>query len=84
MPMIDFQPQPVTTKQFVVIWSARYYYDRSVEELYEKNIGQELTEERVLKPSHCDRALGQPRRPEGRSAQGALPAGMLRWLRSPG
>ena len=46
MPMITYQPQAASRSDFVAFWSARYQYAEN--HLYEKNIGRELTERRVL------------------------------------
>lgn len=47
MPMIIYQPLQATQQQFVEFWSLRYQ-DKQ-EHLYLSNIGQELTEKRILK-----------------------------------
>jgi hypothetical protein len=46
MSMIIYQPVKVDRAAFVQFWSARYIYTK--EELYDKNIGRELTEARIL------------------------------------
>lgn len=46
MPMIIYQPLQANTTEFVEFWSLRYEY--AEENLYTDNIGQELTEQRIL------------------------------------
>lgn len=45
MPMFIYDPRHVEPAEFVAFWSARYQYNR--EHLYDNNIGQELTEQRI-------------------------------------
>ena len=46
MPRLIYQPQQANPQVFVDFWSGRYHY---VEEyLYAENIGQDLTEQRIL------------------------------------
>lgn len=46
MPIIIYKPFQVNRQQFVEFWSLRYEY--AAENLYLKNIGQALTERRIL------------------------------------
>jgi hypothetical protein len=46
MPMLIYQPLQANRQQFVEFWSLRYKY--AEENLYLNNIGQELTEQRIL------------------------------------
>jgi hypothetical protein len=46
MPMIIYKPLPASPTQFVEFWSLRYRYAK--EHLYNDNIGQELSEERIF------------------------------------
>lgn len=46
MPMPIYKPVQATTAQFVGFWSLRYRDPR--EDLYDQNIGQGLTEQRIL------------------------------------
>lgn len=46
MPMHIYQPVEADMTQFVEFWSQRYEY--AEEELYDNNIGHELTEHRIL------------------------------------
>src|SRR6266511_1632125 len=46
MSMVIYQPVEADRAAFVQFWSARYFYPK--EELYDKNIGRELTEARIL------------------------------------
>ena len=44
--MITYQPQVANEAEFIEFWSLRYQY--AEEHLYNENIGQELTERRIL------------------------------------
>lgn len=46
MPMIIYQPFQANQQQFVEFWNLRYEY--AEEHLYLNNVGQELTEQRIL------------------------------------
>ena len=46
MPLIIYQPVNADPKAFVDFWAARYSYPD--QELYDANVGQELTETRIL------------------------------------
>jgi hypothetical protein len=46
MPMLVYQPQQANPQIFVDFWSERYQYGE--EHLYTENIGQDLTEQRIL------------------------------------
>ena len=46
MPMLIYQPAVANEAQFIEFWSHRYAY--AEENLYAENIGQELTEQRIL------------------------------------
>lgn len=46
MPMIIYRPTQANQQQFVEFWSLRYQY--AEEYLYEDNIGQDLTEQRIF------------------------------------
>ncbi len=46
MRLITYQPNPANRSTFVEFWSARYQYEK--ENLYDENIGRELTPKRIL------------------------------------